>query len=200
MYRHLFKPIIDYLIGWIGVLLCLPLVGVIAIALAFDFRGNPFFVQDRVGKDGKIFKIFKLRTMKSDVNQYGVLLPDHVRLTFLGRWLRKTSLDELPQFLNVALGHMSLIGPRPLLVEYLPLYTKKEARRHAVKPGITGLAQVSGRNAISWREKFAYDIEYVSKVTFKQDLNIFIQSLSKPFDESGIYNDEEHVSPFRGHH
>ncbi|QDH77563.1 sugar transferase [Echinicola soli] len=199
MYQSIFKPNIDYFLGWVGLIICLPLVLFISIILAIDLRGNPFFVQDRVGKDGKVFKIFKLRTMKGHMHQSGVLLADHERLTFLGRWLRKTSLDELPQFLNIALGDMSLIGPRPLLVEYLPLYNEEEAKRHAVKPGITGLAQVKGRNAISWKEKFAYDLAYISNMSFRQDFTILVLSLCKPFDHRGVYSNKEHVAPFRGH-
>lgn len=186
MYRRILKPSIDLLVGWSGLILSLPLLIPLSVILAIDFKGNPFFVQDRIGKGGKIFKIFKLRTMKDIVQSNGDLLPDKERLTLLGRWLRKASLDELPQFLNVALGDMSLIGPRPLLVDYLPLYSKEESKRHAVKPGITGLAQVNGRNTISWKEKFAYDLEYVNRISFKLDVRILVKSVRKPFDVKDV--------------
>ncbi|AGA76363.1 sugar transferase [Echinicola vietnamensis] len=199
MYRRILKPSIDLLVGWSGLILSLPLLIPLSVILAIDFKGNPFFVQDRIGKGGKIFKIFKLRTMKDIVQSNGDLLPDKERLTLLGRWLRKASLDELPQFLNVALGDMSLIGPRPLLVDYLPLYSKEESKRHAVKPGITGLAQVNGRNTISWKEKFAYDLEYVNRISFKLDVRILVKSVRKPFDVKDVYTEEEYVAPFRGH-
>ncbi|AWW29862.1 sugar transferase [Echinicola strongylocentroti] len=197
MYRDLVKPSFDRIAGFTGLVMLSPFIVFLALVLAIDFMGNPFFVQYRVGKNGRIFRLFKLRTMrhsqKKDLN-----ITDKGRMTSLGRVLRKTSLDELPQFLNMALGDMSLVGPRPLLVEYLPLYNKEEAKRHLVKPGITGLAQINGRNALSWEEKFAYDLHYVYQLSFWLDIKIFIKSVLKPFDGKGIYGDNDEVKPFKG--
>src|SRR5690606_28866945 len=158
MYRNVFKRLFDFFIACLGLLLLSPVLIVVTIGLYFANRGKPFFFQSRPGKDGKIFKIIKFRTMNDRRDSLGNLLPDADRLTPVGSFVRKTSLDEIPQLMNVLKGDMSLIGPRPLLVQYLPLYNRHQARRHEVRPGITGWAQVNGRNAISWQQKFDYDV------------------------------------------
>lgn len=144
-------------------------------------KGNPFFIQLRPGKDEKIFKMYKFRTMTDEKDEYGHLLPDDVRLTKFGKFLRSTSLDELPEAFNILKGDMSLVGPRPLLVKYLPLYNEEQKHRHDVKPGLSGLAQVNGRNAISWEEKFKLDVEYVDNITFIGDVKIIFQTVMKAF-------------------
>lgn len=159
---------------------------VIAMMLAANNRGTPFFVQNRPGKNGKIFSIIKFKTMNNKKDAQGVLLPDYRRLTFMGKIVRKTSLDELPQLINVVKGDMSLVGPRPLLPEYLPLYNAEQAKRHDVKPGITGWAQVNGRNALSWEEKFAYDIEYVNHLSAALDAKIVFITLQKVIARHGV--------------
>lgn len=148
--------------------------------------GSPFFTQTRPGKDGKLFKVIKFKTMNERTDSRGNLLPDDIRLTKVGRFVRKTSLDEIPQLINVIKGDMSLIGPRPLLVEYLDLYTAEQRRRHAVRPGITGWAQVNGRNTISWAEKFRYDLYYVDNLSFALDVRIFFITILKVFKAEGI--------------
>jgi lipopolysaccharide/colanic/teichoic acid biosynthesis glycosyltransferase len=149
-------------------------------------NGKPFFFQKRVGKNARIFKVIKFKTMTDKRNESGNLLPDADRLTSLGKFIRKTSLDEVPQLFNVVKGDMSLVGPRPLLVEYLPLYNEEEKRRHEVKPGITGWAQVNGRNTISWKQKFQYDVWYVDHLTFFLDVKILGLSVKKVFKSEGI--------------
>jgi lipopolysaccharide/colanic/teichoic acid biosynthesis glycosyltransferase len=155
-----------------------------------DFKGNPFFTQKRPGKDEKIFSVLKFKTMNDKKDAQGNLLPDTDRLTPLGIFIRKTSIDELPQLINVLVGDMSLIGPRPLLVSYLPYYTKEEQIRFTVRPGITGLAQISGRNFMTWDEKFEKDIIYVKNLTFKQDASIFYNTILKVFNYEGVEVDQ----------
>lgn len=149
-------------------------------------RGTPFFTQTRPGLHGKMFRVIKFKTMNDKTGAKGNLLPDNIRLTKMGRFVRKTSLDEIPQLINVIKGDMSLIGPRPLLVDYLKLYTPEQRRRHDVRPGITGWAQINGRNTISWREKFQYDLYYVDNLTFALDLRIFFMTILKVFKAEGI--------------
>ena len=170
----------------VTLLLLSPVMLVIALMLAANNRGTPFFVQIRTGKNGKIFSIIKFKTMNNKKDAQGVLLPDYRRLTFMGKIVRKTSLDELPQLINVVKGDMSLVGPRPLLPEYLPLYNAEQAKRHDVKPGITGWAQVNGRNALSWEEKFAYDIEYVNHLSAALDAKIVLITLKKVVARHGV--------------
>lgn len=186
MYKFLFKRIFDFSLALIGILLLSPLFVLVTIGLYFANLGKPFFFQLRPGKDEKIFKIIKFKTMndKKDVN--GNLLSDAHRLTKVGLFVRKTSLDEIPQLLNVVKGDMSLIGPRPLLPEYLHLYNEIQKRRHEVKPGITGWAQVNGRNAISWDQKFEYDVWYVKNISFALDFKILIKTIQKVFKREGI--------------
>ena len=186
VYKNLFKPLIDVAIALVTLLLLSPVMLVIALMLSVNNRGTPFFVQNRPGKNGKIFSIIKFKTMNNKKDAKGVLLPDYRRLTFMGKIVRKTSLDELPQLINVVKGDMSLVGPRPLLPEYLPLYNSEQKKRHDVKPGITGWAQVNGRNALSWEEKFAYDIEYVNHLSAALDAKIVLITLKKVVARHGV--------------
>lgn len=164
------KRLLDILISVIGLILLLPIIALISIGI-FLFIGSPvFFVQKRVGKDGKIFNMIKFRSMTNETNKLGELLDDSKRLTKTGKFLRSTSLDELPELINVLKGDMSLIGPRPLLVDYIDLYSDEEFRRHEVLPGITGLAQVTGRNLLTWEERFKLDVEYVDRISLKKDI------------------------------
>lgn len=187
MYRIFFKRVIDITASG-GTLLFLSLpLAVVSIWLHFANKGaGVFFHQERPGKDGKIFKVVKFKTMTDEKDKEGNLLPDEERLTKVGKFIRSTSIDELPQLWNVLKGDMSLIGPRPLLVKYLPLYNEEQARRHEVRPGITGWAQCHGRNAISWQEKFKLDVWYVDHISFKTDCNIVCTTLKKVLKRSDI--------------
>ena len=189
-YEKYLKRPIDLLCGLAAVLVFCWLY-IILIILGFIFmRGNPFFTQERPGKNGKIFKLIKFRTMDNRRDKNGEYLPDEVRLNKYGRFLRKTSLDEIPEAFNIIKGDMSLIGPRPLLVQYLPLYSEKQKHRHDVRPGLSGYAQVNGRNSISWTHKFELDCEYVEKITFLGDLKILFQTIGKAFlKQEGISSD-----------
>ncbi|WBX70726.1 sugar transferase [Tenacibaculum retecalamus] len=186
MYKYFIKRISDVLLSIIGLILLSPVFIVVLILLMINNNGKPFFFQQRPGKKEKIFKVIKFKTMNDKKDVEGNLLSDELRLTKLGNFVRKTSLDEIPQLLNVLKGDMSLIGPRPLLVEYLPRYNEEQKRRHGVKPGITGLAQVNGRNAISWKRKFEYDIDYVDNLSFFLDVKIFFKTFLKIFKSEGI--------------
>ena len=186
MYRTWMKRLIDLVISVILLLICSPLFLFVSIVLSFYYRGSPFFLQPRPGKNGRIFTVIKFRTMNQRQDEEGNLLPDAERLTTMGKFIRKTSLDEIPQLLNVIKGDMSLVGPRPLLVEYLPLYSEEQARRHEVRPGITGWAQVNGRNAISWEQKFRYDVWYVDHLSFALDVKIWLMSVTGVFSTEGI--------------
>ena len=187
MYRHCFKRLLDFVIVLYVLLVIWPLLAVIAVWLHFANKGaGAFFTQERPGKDGKIFKVIKFKSMTDERDGEGRLLPDAERLTKVGRFVRSTSLDELPQLLNVLKGDMALVGPRPLLPEYLPLYNKEQARRHEVRPGITGWAQTHGRNAISWTEKFKLDVWYVDHVSFAVDLKVVFLTVKKVFEREGI--------------
>ena len=179
MYEKLLKPVIDFITALAALFLLSPAFLIIGLILAVANRGTPFFIQARPGKNGRIFKIIKFKTMTDQKDAEGNLLPDYRRLTFFGRLVRKTSLDELPQLINVLMGDMSLVGPRPLLPEYLALYSPEQQRRHEVKPGITGWAQVNGRNAISWEAKFAYDVEYVENISLALDARILLMTIAK---------------------
>lgn len=178
MYKHFFKRVLDILISGIGLLLIGWFLILVAIFLHFANKGaGAFFTQDRPGKDAKIFKVIKFKTMTDERDENGNLLPDAQRLTRVGKFVRSTSIDELPQLINVFKGDMSLIGPRPLLVQYLPLYTPEQARRHEVRPGISGWAQCHGRNAISWKEKFELDVWYVDNCTLWTDIRVLFITL-----------------------
>lgn len=186
MYRSVLKFFIDWVLAVMGFVVFLPLFTIICLLLAFANRGRIFFLQQRPGKNRRIFKIIKFRTMNNRKDKNGLLLPDKDRLTKIGSFVRRTSLDEIPQLLNVIKGDMSLVGPRPLLVEYLPLYNTEQNRRHEVRPGITGWAQVNGRNAISWEEKFKCDIWYVNNISLIVDLKIIYLTILKVFKSEGI--------------
>lgn len=199
MYNCILKRIFDLGIALIGLVILSPFFVLVTIALAFANAGNPFFFQSRPGFKGKIFKIVKFKTMNDKKDANGELLSDAERLTPIGAFVRKTSLDEIPQLINVLKGDMSLIGPRPLLVQYLPLYNQKQFRRHEVRPGITGWAQVNGRNAISWGQKFDFDVWYVDHVSFTLDVKIFFLTIKKVFVREGISADgQATMEPFKG--
>jgi lipopolysaccharide/colanic/teichoic acid biosynthesis glycosyltransferase len=186
MYKVIVKPLFDFLFSLMGLILLSPLLLLFTILLFFSNAGKPFFYQLRPGKKGKTFKIVKFKTMNDKKNSDGKLLPDAQRLTAVGRFVRKTSIDELPQLINVLKGDMSLIGPRPLLTTYLHLYNDFQNRRHEIKPGITGWAQVNGRNAISWDKKFEYDVWYVDHMSLSLDLKILFRTILKVFKSDGI--------------
>lgn len=185
-YRCFFKRFYDIVLSGFAILVLSPILLALIVLGAIKMKGNPFFTQLRPGKNEKIFKLIKFRTMTNERDENGNLLPDDKRLTKYGKILRSTSLDELPELFNIFVGHMSIVGPRPLLVEYMPYYTETEKHRHDVRPGLTGLAQVNGRNSISWDQKLHYDIEYVFKITFLGDLKILFQTLIKVFKRSDI--------------
>ena len=163
-----------------------PVMGITAILVAVKLGRPVLFTQERPGYHEKIFRMYKFRSMTDERDETGELLPDEVRLTKFGERLRSTSRDELPELLNILKGDMSLVGPRPLLVQYLPLYNRQQRRRHDVKPGITGLAQINGRNSISWEEKFAFDVQYVERISWKEDIRILFETIFKVFKEEGI--------------
>jgi undecaprenyl phosphate N,N'-diacetylbacillosamine 1-phosphate transferase len=187
MYAHFLKRLIDFTIVFMVLLIIWPILLLITIWLHFANKGaGAFFTQERPGKNGKIFKVIKYKTMTDERDAQGNLLPDADRLTKVGKFVRSTSIDELPQLINVLKGDMALIGPRPLLPQYLPLYSKEQARRHEVRPGITGWAQVNGRNAISWTKKFELDVWYVDHCSFWLDLKIIFLTIKKVFIREGI--------------
>lgn len=187
MYKHFFKRIIDFSIALLVLLFISPLLLMVTLWLHFANKGaGAFFFQERPGKDGKLFRVIKYKTMTDERDAQGQLLPDEQRLTPVGRFVRSTSIDELPQLINVLLGDMSLIGPRPLLPQYLPLYTPEQARRHEVRPGISGWAQCHGRNAISWTKKFEYDVWYVDHVSLLIDLRVIAYTIRAVLKRDGI--------------
>jgi undecaprenyl phosphate N,N'-diacetylbacillosamine 1-phosphate transferase len=185
MYKHFFKRVIDICVSFIGLLLFLPLFFLLIIGLKIK-QGGVFFLQNRPGKNGKVFKIVKLKTMTDERDLNGDLLPDKERLTKIGKFVRATSLDEIPQLINVFIGDMSLVGPRPLLIKYLPIYNEEQNRRHLVKPGVSGWAQVNGRNDISWSKKFELDIWYVDNVGFLLDCKILLITIKKVLFKEGV--------------
>ncbi len=189
MYKNFFKRIIDFSASLIGMILLSPIFLFVMIGLFFANQGKPFFFQSRPGKNERIFKIVKFKTMNDKKDKNGNLLSDAERLTKIGGLVRKTSLDEIPQLINVLKGDMSLIGPRPLLIQYLPLYNEVQKRRHEVRPGITGWAQVNGRNAISWQQKFEYDVWYVDHISLWLDIKILFLTIKKVFVREGISQD-----------
>ena len=200
MYRRFFKRLIDFVAALCGLVVLSPLLLVVAVWLHFANKGaGAFFLQERPGMDAKIFKVIKFKTMTDERDADGHLLPDVQRLTKVGKFIRSTSIDELPQLVNVLKGDMALIGPRPLLVKYLPLYTPEQARRHEVRPGITGWAQCHGRNAISWREKFALDVWYVDHVSLWTDIQVIFITIKKVVCRADI-SEEGHATmePFTG--
>lgn len=191
IYRRFIKRILDFTISLISLIIFSPIFIVVAVLVRVKLGSPVFFRQKRPGKNENIFTIYKFRTMTDKRDENGNLCSDDIRLTSFGRKLRATSLDELPQLLNVIKGDMAIVGPRPLMVEYLPYYTEEEKIRHTVRPGITGLAQVRGRNSISWEEKFAFDIQYVNKMSLMFDLKIIMETVSKVIKKSDIGQGEE---------
>lgn len=190
MYKSFFKRFFDIVLSLLGLLIISPIFLLIWLFLAIANKGaGAFFIQERPGKDERIFKVIKFKTMTDEEDASGNLLPDAQRLTKVGKFVRSTSLDEIPQLLNVIKGDMSLIGPRPLLVQYLPLYNDTQRRRHEVRPGITGWAQVNGRNALSWEQKFAHDTWYVDHVSLSLDCKIMVRTIRKVFKREGINSD-----------
>jgi len=199
VYQNIFKPIIDSLMALIFLLMLSPLFLIVFVLLLIANKGQPFFYQARPGKNERIFKIIKFKTMNDAKYKNGDLLPDKDRLTPVGSFVRKTSLDEIPQLINVIKGDMSLIGPRPLLVKYLPLYSDFQKRRHEVRPGITGWAQINGRNALTWEEKFELDVWYVDHISLSLDLKIFFKTLKKVIKSEGITaQGQATTKPFKG--
>ena len=200
MYARFFKRPLDFFCALAAIICLSPVLVVLTILGAIKMKGNPFFTQPRPGLNEKIFKLIKFRTMTNEKDANGNLFPDEVRLNAYGKFLRSTSLDELPELFNILKGDMSLIGPRPLLVEYLPRYNSEQKHRHDVRPGLSGLAQVNGRNAITWEQKFKYDVEYVNNVTFLGDVKIILTTLKKAVKREGISgaNGEATMSAFMG--
>lgn len=193
MYKKFFKRKIDFLAAFFGLILLSPLFIFIMIGLFFANQGKPFFFQIRPGKGERNFKIIKFKTMNDKKDENGNLLSDAKRLTKIGSFVRKTSLDEIPQLINILLGDMSLIGPRPLLIKYLPYYTEEERMRHSVRPGITGLAQINGRNTVRWTERLAFDVVYVKNLNFLLDLEIFFKTIQKVIKSENIIIDPESI-------
>lgn len=199
MYKKVFKRVIDLIVAFLALLILAPLIGLVTLLLYSQNRGKPFFFQERPGQFKKPFYIIKFKTMTDEKDAEGNLLPDNLRITKFGGWVRKLSIDELPQLINVLKGEMSLVGPRPLLFKYMPLYTAEQLRRHEVRPGITGWAQVNGRNSISWTQKFALDVEYVDKVSFLMDCKILLLTVKKVLIREGINQSAERpMQPFNG--
>lgn len=188
MYRYI-KRILDIISSLLAIIILSPLLGMLTVTGAFEMKGNPFFIQERPGKDEKIFKLVKFRTMTNAKDKDGNLLSDADRLTRYGKFLRNTSLDELPELFNILKGDMSVIGPRPLLVQYLPYYTEEERHRHDVRPGLTGLAQVNGRNSLDWEHRFECDVEYVENLSFFSDVKILLKTIQKVIQRSDVAED-----------
>lgn len=199
MYKYFFKRLFDFLIALIAIVILSPFFILFTPIVAIAMGGNPFFVQLRPGKKGKVFKLIKYRSMTNKKDKDGNLLPDEKRLTKFGQFMRKTSLDELPELFNILVGDMAIIGPRPLLVKYLVLYNEEQMRRHEVRPGLTGWAQVNGRNDTTWEKRFQYDVEYVDKLNIFFDIKIFFMTIGKVFKRSGIsQNGEATMQEFTG--
>lgn len=198
MYKNFFKRLFDFILSLLALIVLSPLFLILIVANAIKMKGNPFFVQDRPGKDEKIFKFIKFRSMTEEKDENGKYLPDEIRLTSYGKWLRSTSLDELPELINILKGDMAIVGPRPLLVQYLQYYSEKEHHRHDVRPGLTGLAQINGRANLGWIEKFNYDVEYVNNVTLLNDIKIIFKTIQVVFSQEDIENDKGTWYPFEG--
>jgi lipopolysaccharide/colanic/teichoic acid biosynthesis glycosyltransferase len=196
LYRNFFKRFLDFVASLVGFCVLIPVFLIVTVLLLFANQGKPFFVQRRPGKKARIFYLIKFKTMNDRKDASGKLLPDSKRLTSLGKFIRKTSLDEIPQLINVIKGDMSLIGPRPLLVDYLPLYNELQKRRHEVRPGITGWAQVNGRNAISWDQKFEYDTWYIDNISLALDIKILWRTVRKVFKSEGISQQGHATMPY----
>lgn len=189
VYARIIKRILDLVLSLAALTVLLPLLLVLTLSGAVAMKGNPFFVQPRPGKDEKIFKLIKFRTMTDERDEYGVLLPDEKRLNAYGKFLRSSSLDELPELINIVKGDMSIVGPRPLATEYLPYYTEEEHHRHDVRAGLTGLAQISGRNGLSWESKFRYDLMYVNSISFGLDVYIVLKTVRRVLTRDSVDRD-----------
>ncbi|MEG0310585.1 MAG: sugar transferase [Eubacterium sp.] len=199
IYQKYIKRVLDVTLSATAIIVLSPVMGVTALLVRKKLGSPVIFKQKRPGKDEKIFTMYKFRTMTDERDCDGNLRPDRIRLTQFGKTLRSTSLDELPELFNIFKGDMSIVGPRPLLIQYLPLYNERQKRRHDVRPGLTGLAQVSGRNAINWEEKFEYDIDYIKKISFLKDFKIVINTVSKVFRKNGVnQNSEISMETFEG--
>lgn len=199
MYRLFFKRLLDFILSLIAIIILFPVYIIVALLVKIKLGSPVLFTQDRPGLNEKIFKMYKFRTMTSETDNEGHLLPDEVRLTSFGKLLRSTSLDELPELFNILKGDMSIVGPRPLLVKYLPRYNEEQKHRHDVRPGLTGLAQVNGRNTITWEDKFKYDVEYSKNVTFINDVKIILETVLKVLQRDGISSDTSvTMEEFRG--
>ena len=197
MYKHFFKRCFDFIIALVALICLAPLLLIVTLWLHFANKGGgAFFLQERPGRHAKIFRVIKFKTMSDERDANGRLLPDEQRLTRVGRFVRSTSIDELPQLINVLKGDMSLIGPRPLLVSYLPLYSSEQARRHEVRPGISGWAQCHGRNAISWKQKFAYDVWYVDHLSLMTDLKVIYYTIKSVLKREGISQEGQATMEF----
>lgn len=199
MYNLFLKRTIDFMLAFIGILAFLPVILITTLFLFFSNKGKPFFFQNRPGKKGKVFKIIKFKSMNDKKDSNGELLPFDQRVTSVGKFIRKFSLDEIPQLFNVLKGDMSLIGPRPLLTQYLPLYNQEQSKRHNVRPGITGWAQINGRNTISWDQKFKLDVWYVENLSLKTDIKIIFLTIKKVLYKEDINSSENvNMTPFNG--
>jgi len=199
LYKTYIKGFLDFILSFFALIVLCPLLLIISILIKIKLGSPVLFRQERPGLNGKIFEILKFRTMTNKRDKNGKLLPDNERLTSFGKFLRSTSIDELPELINILKGDMSIVGPRPLLVKYLPLYNEEQRHRHDVRPGLTGLAQINGRNAISWEDKFKYDVEYVNNVSFIADFKIILQTVFKVFQRADINtNDNITMVEFRG--
>lgn len=199
IYGKYIKRVLDFILSLLALIILSPFILIFTIIGAIKMKGNPFFVQKRPGKDGKIFNLIKFRTMTNKKDKDGNLLPDEKRLTSYGKFLRSTSIDEVLEIINILKGDMSIIGPRPLLVKYLPLYNEYQKHRHDVRPGLTGYAQVHGRNAVSWEEKFDMDVKYVQHITFMGDLKILLETVVKVLKRDGISSETSvTMEEFRG--
>lgn len=199
MYKKYFKRFFDFVLSAIAIILLSPVFLLLIISGSIFMKGNPFFVQERPGKNNKVFKMLKFRTMSCKKNENGELLPDEERLNKYGKLIRATSLDELPELFNILIGDMSIIGPRPLLVKYLPLYNDEQKKRHNERPGLTGYAQVNGRNAISWEEKFKLDVYYINNISFKLDFKIFLDTIKVVLKRTGISSEDSvTIEEFKG--
>ena len=190
MYRNFFKRIFDFILSLTGLIVLSPVFIILMIIGRIKMKGDPFFTQERPGKDEKIFKMIKFRSMTEEKDENGNYLPDEQRHTAYGDFLRRTSLDEIPELINILKGDMAIVGPRPLLVQYLPLYNEEQHHRHDVRPGLTGLAQIHGRFNILWQEKFKYDLEYVRNITLLGDIKIILKTIQVVFEEDDVENEE----------
>lgn len=196
MYAKCFKRLLDFVLSLCAIIVLSPLLLILTIIGAIKMKGNPFFIQERPGQHEKVFKLIKFRTMTNEKDKDGNLRPDEVRLNGYGKFLRSTSLDELPELFNICKGDMSIIGPRPLLVQYLPYYKETEKHRHDVRPGLSGLAQVNGRNLVKWEQRLAMDVEYVNNITFIGDVKIILKTIKKVFAKEDIVADTLTVEPY----